>query len=1189
MYLKKIIMQGFKSFADKTVIDFEEGVTAIVGPNGSGKSNILDALRWVMGEMSAKTLRGANMQQIIFSGTEVRKPLNFAEVTLVLDNSTRAFPTDFDELSVTRRVFRSGESGYFINNAACRLRDVQELFMDTGIGKGGYSMIGQGNVSQILSTKAEDRREFFEGAAGISKFKHRKEEAKRKLDNTTDNLNRVNDIVGELELQIGPLENQSKKAKKYLEYYEEYKGLDVSMSVITLDKNEDLLKKAKENLQSVSDEMEELRKSGDKTAQRVEELILNAKSKDEEKEEKNSALTAVENIRLNAQHDIQIAKNNILNNEKNAERIDRETEFSKKRIESINTEIADKRALIEEDRRLSEELTNGFANVSERNNEIFQEVAKKKTEIETLRAVLLDSKEKATEKKATYEGQELIRKEYLQRRDDLEAEINAKSKDKTKIEEEIKKNEEAYKELEAKRLNMQERVDELSNDLSQKKEELDSILKEESEFVVSNNSMTSKKRILEGMENDYEGFSKSVKLVLKAPELKRNSIYGTLSGLISVDKKYITAVETALAGAMQNIVVESEDDAKAAISYLKQNSGGRATFLPVSAIKSRRLDNEKDVLKELGVLSVLSDIVNCDKKYRQIVENLLGRTIVAEDIDSAIALSKKYGYKFRTVTLEGEILNAGGSMSGGSTNKQSGFLSRANEIKELSVKIADGVKALNEITAKKESVESEVKAMETRLSSYMPLLRGYENDAIIAKNNNEHLKESILSMGEGGKSLKVQAEAVEEQIKQSGEEIAKLIGETRAFERKAEETEKQISELLSHLEALETEKENAAASVMEETLKIREISARIDANTQSIDSLLSTITALNAEQASKLGEKAEFIKENEQYKEEIDLAGEKIEDAIKKAEFIKAEIAEIDKEKLAILEEQRVIQESNKEFTDKLVLLQQEYSRAETKVEKIENDTENIKSRLWEDYELTVEGAKLIKEDVEDEKAASKKVLELKGKIRALGSVNMDAIEEYKQVKERYEFLKTQKADLEEAIENLNKIISSTEELMEEHFNKQFALINESFQKVFAELFGGGKGRLYLSEPENILESGIEIEAQLPGKNLQNMSLYSGGERSMIATALLFAILAVKPTPFCVLDEIDAALDDVNVSRFATYLKNYLDDTQFVVITHRRGTMEAANILYGVTMQEKGVTKMLSLQIDEVTGDMVED
>ncbi len=1180
-------MQGFKSFADKTVVDFEDGITAIVGPNGSGKSNILDALRWVMGEMSAKTLRGANMQQIIFSGTEARKPLNFAEVSLVLDNTDRTFPIDFDELVVTRRVFRSGESVYMINNAACRLRDVQELFMDTGIGKGGYSMIGQGNVAQILSTKAEDRRDFFEGAAGVPKYKHRKEEAERKLENTNENLTRVNDITTELQSQIGPLENQSKKAKKYLEYYEEYKGLDVSMSVINLKRNAELLQKAKDALADVTSEMDDLRAKGDETTKRVEELISLSKAKDEEKEEQNRSLAESEEQRLGALNDITIAKNNIANNIKNGERIDREIESQKKRTQEMHAQIASKREKIAENQKTVAEMEAGFADVSDRNKEIFDAVTLKREEISKLREALSDAKEQATAKKAGIEGAEQMRAEYLSRKDATIAEISAKSADTKELSNRIAENEKAAADAEEKRASMQKRVDSVTEEVENKKAELEKVINEQSELTVSNNSMTSKKRILEGMENEYEGFAKSVKLVLKAQELKNRMIYGALSGLIEVDAEYITAIETALSGALQNIVVESEEDAKAAIGYLKTQHGGRATFLPISSVKSRRLDNEREVAAADGVIGIASDLVKCDKKYRGVVENLLGRTVIADSMDNAIALSKKFGYRFRTVTLAGEVFNSGGAISGGSVNKQSGFLSRANEIKELGQEIAKAAKRLSELGELRSSREAELKNLENRLNSYLPLLREYENDAMLAKNNAEHLRASMLSTDESGKSLEQQLNQIEEHLAASGEDIARLIGEQRAFERKANEIEENILKTEEQLAALEEEKENAAASVMEETLKIRSLTGEIEAEQNAITALLDSISAFAEEESSKLQEKAMFASDNERLSLEIDECEEKIEEIKRRSEIIKLAIAEIDTEKDKIAEEQRKIQESNKEFTDRLVLLQQEHSRAESKCEKLASDSENIITRLWEDYELTVSSAEEIKQDITNEKETAARVSELKGKIKALGSVNMDAIEEYKAVKERFEFLSAQKADLEAAIQNLSKIISSTEELMEEHFNKQFAEINKSFQKVFAELFGGGKGRLYLSDPDNVLESGIEIEAQLPGKNLQNMSLYSGGERSMIATALLFAILAVKPTPFCVLDEIDAALDDVNVSRFATYLKNYLEDTQFVVITHRRGTMEAANVLYGVTMQEKGVTKMLSLAIDDVSDDML--
>ncbi|MBS7298340.1 MAG: chromosome segregation protein SMC [Eubacteriales bacterium] len=1187
MYLKKIIMQGFKSFADKTVVDFEDGITAIVGPNGSGKSNILDALRWVMGEMSAKTLRGANMQQIIFAGTEARKPLNFAEVSLVLDNTDRAFPIDFDELVVTRRVFRSGESVYMINNATCRLRDVQELFMDTGIGRGGYSMIGQGNVAQILSTKAEDRRDFFEGAAGVSKYKHRKEEAERKLETTNDNLTRVNDITAELQSQIGPLENQSKKAKKYLEYYEEYKGLDVSMSVITLKKNTELAEKAKEALETVTAEMEDLRAKGDETTRRVEELITLSKEKDEEKEERNRSLSACEEQRLGALNDITIANNNIANNTKNAERIDREIELSKKRTAEMHSQIAAKKEKIEENKKTVAEMESGFADVSDRNKAVFDAVNEQKERLSKLREEMSLAKETATAKKANIEGAEQMRSEYISRREEITAEISAKEANTEQISKRIAENEKLAKDAEEKRISMQGRVDSVNADIGSKNDELQKVIAEQSELTVSNNSMTSKKRILEGMENEYEGFARSVKLVLKAQELKNRSIYGTLSGLVEVDKEYVVAIETALSGALQNIVVEDEDDAKAAIRFLKEQHGGRATFLPISSVKSRRLDNEREVVSSDGVIGIASDLVKCDRKYRGIVENLLGRTVVADNIDNAITLSKKFGYKFRTVTIAGEVFNAGGSISGGSVNKQSGFLSRANEIKELAEDISKAGRRLLELAKAREEKDTEIKNLETRLNSYLPLLREYENDAMLAKNNAEHLKASMLSSDESGRSLAEQLATIEEHLSKSGDEVARLIGEQRTYERKASELETAISETEDKLEQLEMEKENATASVMEETLKIRSLTSETEAEQNAITSLLESIAAFTEEERSKLEEKAAFLADNERLTLEIDESNEKIEEVKRRMELIKLAISEIDAEKDKIAEEQRKIQESNKEFTDRLVLLQQEYSRAETKCEKISTESENIITRLWEDYELTVSSAEEVKQEIPDEKEAAKRVLELKGKIKALGSVNMDAIEEYKAVKERFEFLSVQKADLEAAILNLNKIISSTQELMEEHFNKQFAEINKSFQRVFTELFGGGRGRLYLSDPENVLESGIEIEAQLPGKTLQNMSLYSGGERSMIATALLFAILAVKPTPFCVLDEIDAALDDVNVSRFATYLKNYLEDTQFVVITHRRGTMEAANVLYGVTMQEKGVTKMLSLAIDDVSDEML--
>lgn len=1187
MYLKKIIMQGFKSFADKTVLEFEDGITAIVGPNGSGKSNILDALRWVMGEMSAKTLRGANMQQIIFAGTQTRKPLNFAEVSLVLDNCDRVFPIDFDELVVTRRVFRSGESVYMINNAQCRLKDVQELFMDTGIGKGGYSMIGQGNVAQILSTKAEDRREFFEGAAGVSKYKHRKEEAQRKLESANENLTRINDIVTELESQIGPLESQSKKARKYLEYYEEYKGLDLAISLITIKRSTSQLEESEAARDSVASEMDELRSREAEITGRIEELFAKAKARDDEKEEQNRRLSANEQAKMSAQNDISIARNNIKNNLQMSERIIKEIETQKLRAERMQEQIAEKTESIRLARSKSEEMTAGFADISERNNAVYQEVSAKKDSLMDLRAKLSAKREEASAKKANIDGVQKLRDEYLVRKNAVIAESEASAQDAAEIAKKIDSNEELILSTEKKRADMQKRADEAKSELEQKEVALSELLKKESEYTVNYNSMISKRRILEGMENEYEGYARSVKLVLKAPELKNRMIYGALSGLIEVDSNYVVAIETALSGALQNIVVESEDDAKAAILYLKNQKGGRATFLPVSSVKARRLDNEKEILKEPGVEGIASDLVKCDKRYRQIVENLLGRTVVCSDIDNGIALAKKFGYRFRIVTVLGEIFNAGGAISGGSVNKQSGFLSRANEIKKLGAESAELSQKISAIKAEKEKSEENIKIIRTRLDSYIPLIREYENDILLAKNTVEHLKNSMQSSGENSKGLLEEIEKLEVQLSESSEEIARLIGEQRECEHSCEKLMAQEEEMSKDLAALEAEKEAVSQQVIEETLKIRELSKDIETKEAAVKEIEENIKALGAEEKFKLDERERLLEENNELEENINELEERIEELSKNTGLIMKLMEEIDAEKQRITDEQRSIQESNKELTDRLVLLQQEFSRAENRCEKLEADRESTISRMWDEYEITPAAAEEFAAEIENEKVSAKRLSELKGKIKSLGSVNMDAIEEYKNVKQRYEFLGTQKQDLEKSRDNLNKVIDSMQEMMEEQFNKQFEQINESFKKVFSDLFGGGRGRIYLSEPENILESGIEIEAQLPGKALQNMSLYSGGERAMIATALLFAILAVKPTPFCVLDEIDAALDDVNVSRFATYLKNYLDGTQFIVITHRRGTMEAANVLYGMTMQEKGVTKMLSLAIDDVSDDML--
>ena len=1186
MYLKRLELQGFKSFADKTVLEFGSGVTSVVGPNGSGKSNISDAIRWVMGEMSAKSLRGSNMQDVIFAGTEIRKQVNYAQVSLVLDNSTRLFPIEFDEVVVTRRVMRSGESVYQINNANCRLKDIVELFMDTGLGRDGYSIIGQGNVSKILSTKAEDRRSFFEEAAGVSKYKHRKDEAERKLAGVTENLVRINDITAELERQLGPLENQSRKARRYMELYDEYKGLDVSMCLINLEKNDAEKKKAEELSKSVSDEIEELKgKEGDIERKR-DGLYEASKAKDEEQSAKNNLLIENESNIMGENNEISIARNNINNNVLLSERIDKEilsiwakNEDTKKQIEEYEKSIAQKELE-------SKALLAGFENIQSDNEAIFARLSECRKTIDAVKSDIIEKMNTASAKKAEMSALEALRKSTLEQRENLESELKNHGMNLDNTKNEVDERKKEISEKEKKLSDMRVRVENAQKREKELEEELLNTRRSINDLKVQLNSKQSKRRMLEDMENEYEGFQRSVKSVLKAQELKKCSIYGTVSGLIDVEAKYVTAIEIALGASLQNIVVESEEDAKSAISFLKRTHGGRATFLPVSAVNGRTLENQKEVSAHTGYIGIASELIKYDRRYDGVMKNLLGRVVIADNIDNAVLMSRKFSHRFKIVTLEGEVLSPGGSMSGGSVNRTSGILSRANEIKTLEKEVAQLDKKLRELSQNAENLQNDSNSVKVQLSSYTPLLREYENDVLIGKNTLAHLESTLADSDKSEKSLKDELLQIEEKLKESGENIANMINEVR-------QKESEISALNEKTEALEQEYEEISRSkdekskeLMDETLRLRSLEKDIQNEKLLLKQLSDSIDENIRNIEQKKTDKDEYAKKNEELNSLILQKEEKIEVLKAASEKIKREIEKIENEKAGIVEGLKNIQNVNKDLTDRMMILQQELSKADNRLTKVTMETDGIINKLWNDYELSVSAAEEIKLEIEDVKETAKRVHELHAKIKNLGSVNVDAIEEYKQTKERYDFLTTQKSDLEKSQDNLNKVIASVQELMEEHFKQQFAEINKSFSHVFTELFGGGRGRLYLSDPADVMESGIEIEVQLPGKGLQNINLYSGGEKSFIAIALLFAILEVKPTPFCILDEIDAALDDVNVSRFATYLKNYLAQTQFIVITHRRGTMEAANVMYGVTMQEKGVSKLLSLHIDDITDEM---
>ncbi|MBR3791446.1 MAG: chromosome segregation protein SMC, partial [Clostridia bacterium] len=1066
-------------------------------------------------------------------------------------------------------------------------KDIHELFMDTGLGRDGYSMIGQGNVAQILSTKAEDRRAFFEEAAGVSKYKHRKDEAVRKLMSVDENLVRIDDITTELERQLGPLENQSKKARKYLVLYEEYKGLDVSMSLINLQKNSELIKKATELYKSISDEMQDLKSKETEIESQRNELYLKSSKKDEEQSQKNNELIENEARLMSVSNEISIAENDIKNNETLSTRIDNEIKDIEEKNSLLKTRIDEIMSSIEAYEIEKKDLMMSFETIQQANVEIYEGLTSCRKLIDEMKEELILKMEQLSIEKAKVSGIENRRLSIIERKEILENELNNFGLGVENTKKEIEETTELIAEKTQKAEVMKIRVNTQEEKISSLKEEITTLEKDISQIQVSLNSKSSQKRILESMENEYEGFSKSVKTVMTAPELKKAVIFGTVSGLINVEKKYVTAIEIALGNSMQNIVVQSEEDAQIAIEFLKSTKGGRATFLPLSSASAKDMDNVNEISKCSGYLGIASNLIKYDKKYDVVMKSLLGRVIVADTLDNAISIAKKFKYRFKIVTLDGEFLNTGGSISGGSVNKTSGFLSRAVKIKELGKEISDLTNNLKDLTAKSDKLNQDVNNSKIQLDTYAPLLREYENEILLAKNNLEHLNSTLSNSGSSQLSLKDELERIEKELSSSTDEVAIQINSTRCVERAINELNEKISVNEEEYNKISAQKDLKSQQLMDETMRLRAIEQDIENKKEAYESLLSTIDENKKILLKKSEDKQEIVKLNEDLSAKIEAKKLEIEDIKNISSAIKSQIELIEKEKQNIVDGLKDITNDNKDLTDKLINLQQELSRAEAKQIKYENDSESIIIRLWDEYELTQTDAEQIANPVENYDETKQRVLELKNKIKALGSVNLDSIEEYTNSKERYDFLTEQKADLEKSKDNLNKVISSMQELMEEHFQKQFVEINKAFARVFNELFGGGKGRLYLSDPDDVMESGIEIEVQLPGKGLQNINLYSGGEKSFIAIALLFAILEVKPTPFCFLDEIDAALDDVNVSRFATYLKNYLNSTQFIVITHRRGTMESSNIMYGVTMQEKGVSKLLSLHIDDVDDDML--
>ena len=1162
MYLKRLEMYGFKSFADKTVLEFMPGITTVIGPNGSGKSNISDCIRWVLGEQSLKSLRGAKSEDIIFAGTQNRKSLGYAEASIVIDNSDSKLPIEFAEVTVTRRIYRSGETGYFINKAPCRLKDILELFMDTGIGKDGYSIIGQGKIDEILSNKSEERRHIFEEAAGIVKYRARKVESEKKLEQTKLNLLRINDIISEIENNIGPLKIQSEKAKKFLSLRDELKNIEVGLFLYNIDDYKNKIEEIKENLEiletqkikeeekanNIKLEKDELKIQIDKLLEEIEETQKLGFEGSKKKEEYNS--------------EIKVTRERIQNNQANYERYAEEIEQITKR----NSELE------EEKNQKIERKNNLFQN----KDKFEKELKEKETELEKY-SKTMSTKELEIEKQKDIVQKNIDdRYEILSEINTEKANIQNLSKKETSLKNEIQMTISELDENRNKKSDMSKEfyeVEKKRNDINKSIEEM-KIKKEEctskiKDFEDRINSFQSEYRIKESKykflvetEKEKEGYIKSVKSLLQ--EAERNSSLKTGMHGILVN--------------LQNIVTDTEEEAKKLVNYLRDNKLGRASFLPISSVKGTKLSriNDKSIN---GIVGVAADLVDCDKRFEGIILNLLGRTVIVEDIDSAVKLAKQNSYSFKIVTLKGDIINPSGAISGGSvTQKTVSLLGREKEIKALEKELKEINKNIEKMQKEKEEYENSITETLNIFENFQKEWQELEIIYATEKQKQENVDLEILKLEAKLDKLKKDVEENKVEIETKNKIIEELNKKVELIDEENTKTNKIIEEFTisnkdnqKYIDDLNFDITNLKISVSsfdESESSINEMMERIDLDiSNNVNSI---------ENKKKIRE--DILVENESLEKKIIEVEENIKELDKNVLDSSGKIEKLKEDKVLKTNKQEKLEQELVDENNILENVREQISKVDLKKSKIQLELDQIINKMWEEYELTPNNVQNI-EKIDNPTEVQKKVNSIRSEIRDLGSINVDSIKEYKELKERYDFMSEQRLDLETASNKLRKIIAEMTETMKRQFSEQFKVINKNFSEVFVELFGGGKAELKLLDEENILECGIEIEVQPPGKKLQNMMLLSGGEKAFTAIALLFAILKINPAPFCVLDEIEAALDDVNVYRFAEYLKKFVKDTQFLVITHRKGTMEAADTVYGITMEEKGISKLLSMQL----------
>ena len=1182
MYLKRLELQGFKSFADRTVLEFKPGITAVIGPNGSGKSNISDSIRWVLGEQSMKSLRGAKSEDIIFAGTQNRKSLGFAEASIVIDNSDGELPVEYAEVTVTRKIFRSGETGYYINKVPCRLKDILELFMDTGIGKDGYSIIGQGKIDEILSNKSEDRRHIFEEAAGIVKYRARKTESEKKLEQTKLNLLRINDILSEIEAGLDPLRIQSEKAKRYLELHEELKDIEVGLFIYNIDTYKSKLTQIVEDLEIVENQKnDEEKKLSDMQEKKI-ELKNCIDSLTEQIEEcQNVGFESTNKIeKINSE--IGISNEKISNNKENSERLSTEIAEYEDKIKDLQDEkdnkLHKKDSLVSNKEKFEKELKEKEEELAK----ITEKLSSKELEIESKKQTIEQNTDTKYEKNiqistidANYENLEKrehnLKDEISDTISDLDRSRNQKQeisgefskveKEKEKLSQEIEKNAKKKIEVENKIKDFDKQIENATYNLRMKE---------------------SRQKFLIETEKEKEGYAKAVKVLLNACDndgALNKGVHGIIANLISVNKEHETAIEMALGGALQNIVTDDEETAKRLVKYLRDNNIGRASFLPISSVRPNRMDKIKG--KFPGVIGIASDLVKYDRKYENIVSNLLGRTVIVDNMDTGVAVAKENKYSFRIVTLKGDIINSSGAITGGAVaQKTVNILGRGREIEAL--------------TAEIEKLSKEIKDVQVNKEKYSNSISDFVTES-------QKLEQQMLDFNIGYATEKQKMVSIEETVARLENQLAKLRAEADSIKEQKTNYTKEKADLAAEVANLEKENEELSAIINEFAKNNSDNQKYIDDLNFDITNLKISVSSFD-ESGSSIDEMVERIdKDIENYTNGIELKKKKKEDIItenkqleesivamnNQIEEIKANVSN-SSEKIESLKKERA--EKNKlsekietDITAQFNLLEElkgNIVKVDVKKTKIEQDIELVINNLWDEYELTPNTVGEYKK-VENAQTTQKQVNTIRNEIKDLGSINVDSIEEYKKTKERYDFMCEQRLDLEDTITKLRKMITEITDTMKKQFIERFRVINKNFNEVFVELFGGGKAELILEDEDNVLECGIDIKAQPTGKKLQNMMLLSGGEKAFTAIALLFAILKINPAPFCILDEIEAALDDVNVYRYAEYLKKFCGDTQFLVITHRKGTMEAADTVYGVTMEENGISKLLSMKLAE--------